>query len=219
MKFPALPAEAWIERIQGDLPRDVRSKSIVAKILLLLLEIRHMTGFTPSTIRVFKWLDKIITWPGPVADIELANIASVFPGLDDVLISSLQAYLRAVLAENAPKDTLKEHFAVTFGAVCTDVDRIALAGGNEMTIMAMITVLLEDSNDTLEDFIAKTRVPVSDEAIEEAIRSFYAARKFDVLFFGGENIIADIEGHLRSIAYENRSGEPDGYIAATVGGW
>jgi hypothetical protein len=195
------------------MPNDVHSKNVMARVLLLLSELRHLPNFIMIPIRVFAQLKPLVKWPNPSARSQLANISCVFGELDDALIASIQEHLRKILEENAPGDTLKKHLVATFGATCTDVDRIAEASGNEPAILAILALIRVEGNDIMEDFVITGGKAANVKDVEDAIRSFYAARGFAVDSFAGE-MFAEKDGHLRSVGYGLR---PDGVAVTFLG--
>jgi hypothetical protein len=219
MQVTAPPADVWIEQIQRSLPseNEPRSRNILLRVLLLLLQVRNLPDFELLPIKVFAALQGSIVWPSSRARFDLGPIVGCFFTLDDLTVAAIREHLQTLLNNAAPKPSLKEHFAKAFSISCADTDHIAKVGSNPAAIMTMLAITLENSINVLEDFTAKTPVPLTDTKIREAIRAFYAAQGYIVSFINGDGF-ADKDEHLLAIKYSNHSSGTDGNIMVTVRG-
>jgi len=220
MQATAPPADVWVKQIQRSLPNEnePRSRSILLRAMLLLLQVRHLPGFELLPIEVFNALKDSIVWPSPRARFDLGPIVGCFFDLDDPTVSTIREHLQTLLNNAAPKPSLKDHFAKYFSVTCADTDHIAKVGNNPAAMMAMLGVTLENSIDVVEDFTVKTPVPLTNERIDGAISSFYTAQGYEVTFVEGDVFADKDEEHLLAIKYSNHSGGTDGYIMVTVQG-
>ena len=203
-------AETWIDSIRRNLPTDPRSRNIVIRTIVFLSQARHMENFLFLPIRVFGALK--VSWPNPTARLELNNIVGVFSELDDQTIAAIQGFLWKAWEENYPQDSLRAHFAATFGATCINTDHDPADGGPSLE-MTMLQVSLRNSVDVLEDFTMATDGQIANEEIYRAIETFYAGRGYKVDSSDGF-VIAEKNDVPLLVKFSNYSGS--GNVMVTV---
>jgi len=170
-------AKTWIDDIRRSLPTDPRSRNIVVRAVLFLSQARHAENFIILPIKIFNMLK--VAWPSPRARPDLNNIVCVFSELDDQTIATIQDFLREAWEENYPQDSLRAHFAATFGATCVNTEHDA-TDGDPWLQMTMLQVSLRNSVDVLEDFTMTVDRQIMNEDIYRAIEAFYAGRGYSV---------------------------------------
>jgi hypothetical protein len=216
MPTAAPRAAVFIDHIERNLPdeNDPRSRSILLRVLLLLLRVRHLPGFGFVSVKVFAQLEKSVLRAWPRSSFELTNVVACFFALDDPTIAEIREHMQKLLDEITPTDSLKAYFARTFGAACADTDHTVKAPNDAVRAMMLIAVV-QSSIETLEDFTV-TLCDVDDKRIRNAICEFYGANGFRLVFGSGSDIVrAQKAGIDLWIQFSNRSAS-DGYILVTV---
>ena len=203
----APPAAAWIEKIQRNLPDDPRSRNILVRVLLLLLQIRHAPEFWQLPTKVFAQLN--VNWPRHASHFSLGPAAAAFSDIDEVTVEAIRGYLLTRLAELAPKNSLRAHLRRTFDLLCTDTDHLAHVADNPGAMIPMFMIVLKTGADVAEDFTMWCSLPLDDDDISTAIRMFYGPLGCDVYDCESDGLIVVKDDEVLFIKFSNHSQTPD----------
>ena len=210
----ALPASAFVEQIERNLPEQNRSRIALIRTLLLLLRVRNLPDFLTIALKVLEQLEESISWPSPIARFELGNIVVCFSEFDDRTVTAIREGLQKLLSAVTPDYLLGTSLASALGATYTDTDRIAAAGNDVELVKPMLSIALHVSIYAVEDFTLKVGKCVEDANIREAIRTFYANHGFKATYeccgIRAEN------DHLKLWAEFSNHSFDDGHILVTV---
>ncbi len=191
----------WIEHIMRFLPTEVRSRRIMAKVVILLTSVRHMPNFEMLPLSILTELD-MVSWPNRGMMFKLGEIIGCFGDFDEAGIGEIKAAMQKILDETAPVDSLKEHLAKEFNTACEDNHHISKPGaGFPLQLLSLSTTLVINIA-ALEDFSVTNTPVLSDGEIEKSIGAYFVSRGYQVRFCPGL-IFADKDGQSLCTHYFN----------------
>lgn len=212
MQATAPPVSAILKRMDGDLPTEPRSRRIVLRTLLVLLQIRHVTNFVLFPVKVFKQLEDKINWPSHRNLMSLCTVIGCAFDLEDETVTAIREHLQSLLDENAG-DSLKAHFAKTFGAACVDTDHMAKAYGDQAEL-TMLAIVVEHALDAVEDFTVTVNTPADDDQLHKTTGTYFVKHGYEVHYHEGF-VFAEKDGEVLYVKFANSSAS-NGTILVTV---
>lgn len=208
----APPVSAILKRMESDLPTESRSRRIVLRTLLVLLQIRHLNNFMLFPVKVFEQLADKITWPSRRNLMSLSTVIGCAFDLEDETVAAIREHLQKLLDES-DGDSLKAHFAKALGVTCADTDHMTKVNGKEAKLM-MLAVVVEQTLDAVEDFTITVNVPVDDDQLYKTAGTYFIKHGYEVRN-DDDFVFAEKNDEMLYVKFTNSSAT-HGHIMVTV---